>query len=431
VYINVRFKFYIALLCSLGWFFICAYLSLSWMHDLSNYVGLFPSFLIILFIALIPGLMQMFLFISYLLDKRPTAKSVDNNVPVTILIAAYNEEDCIGKTLVSISKQNYSGIVQVIVIDDGSTDETINIVESFSLPNLLLIKNSHGGKANALNTGLARSDHSLIIGLDADTQLRSSAIKDLVDRLLSDPPGTVAVAGSLFVSNSRINMMTRMQEFDYFQSITAIKRVQSLFQGTLVAQGAFSIYRKEALIEIGGWPSTVGEDIVISWGLLARKYRIGFSEKAVAFTSVPTTYKTFFYQRSRWARGMLEAFRLNPSILVTPRLTLFFIYWNFFFPFLDITFVFIFIPGIILAFFGKFYLAGPYTLAVIPIALIYNAVFFHTQRKIFHNLKLSIRHNISGFVMYVLFYQFIMAPACIHGYLSEILNLKKKWGTKK
>ena len=144
-----------------------------------NTLDFFPSFLIILFIALIPGLMQMFLFISYLLDKRPTAKSVDNNVPVTILIAAYNEEDCIGKTLVSISKQNYSGIVQVIVIDDGSTDETINIVESFSLPNLLLIKNSHGGKANALNTGLARSDHSLIIGLDADTQLRSSAIKDL------------------------------------------------------------------------------------------------------------------------------------------------------------------------------------------------------------------------------------------------------------
>ena len=220
-------------------------------------------------------------------------------------------------------------------------------------------------------------------------------------------------------------MMTRMQEFDYFQSITAIKRVQSLFQGTLVAQGAFSIYRKEALIEIGGWPSTVGEDIVISWGLLARKYRIGFSEKAVAFTSVPTTYKTFFYQRSRWARGMLEAFRLNPSILVTPRLTLFFIYWNFFFPFLDITFVFIFIPGIILAFFGKFYLAGPYTLAVIPIALIYNAVFFHTQRKIFHNLKLSIRHNISGFVMYVLFYQFIMAPLAYMDIFPKSYTLKK------
>lgn len=373
----------------------------------------------------------MFLFVAYLLDNRPPPKALDINPPITILIAAYNEQNSIGKTLASLAKQDYIGKVQLIIIDDGSTDETINIIESFNLPHLLLIKNSHGGKANALNTGLLKAEHSLIVGIDADTQLRPSALKELVHRLLSDPPDTAGVAGSLFVSNSRYNMLTRMQEFDYFQAITAIKRVQSLFQGTLVAQGAFSIYRKECLLEIGGWPSTVGEDIVISWALLVKRYRIGFCEKAVAFTSAPTTYKAFFYQRSRWARGMIEAFRFNPSILITPRITLFFIYWNLFFPIMDLTFVFIFIPGLIMALFGHFYIAGPMTLAILPITILYNFVFFFTQRRIFIDLKLNIRRNFSGFVMYVLFYQLIMAPACVHGYFSEFLSLKKKWGTKK
>lgn len=431
MYIGVKTKFYLAVLISFAWFLLSGYISLPWINQLAAYIGIFPAYFVVSFIALIPGLMQMFLFIAYILDNRPLAKTLDVNPPLTILIAAYNEQNSIGKTLVSIRNQDYVGEIQTIVIDDGSTDDTINIIESFQLPNLLLIKNSHGGKANALNTGLLKAEHSLIVGLDADTQLRPSALRELAHRLLSDPPETAGVAGSLFVSNSRYNMLTRMQEFDYFQAITAIKRVQSLFQGTLVAQGAFSIYRKECLLEIGGWPSTVGEDIVISWALLTKKYRIGFSEKAVAFTSAPTTYKDFFYQRSRWARGMIEAFRHNPSILITPRLTLFFIYWNFFFPIMDLTFVFVFIPGLILAFFGHFYIAGPMTLAILPVTLIYNTVFFITQRRIFSDLKLNVRRNFSGFIMYILFYQMIMAPACVHGYFSEFLSLKKKWGTKK
>lgn len=431
MYISVHTKFYIALICSFSWFWLCAVLALPWVHELADLVGSPFAWFIILFIALIPGYMQAFLLSAYLLDRRPPPRKIDSNPPVTILIAAYNEEDVIGKTLTTISKQDYAGEIQVIVIDDGSHDNTISIIQSFHLKDLTLIKNEHGGKAFALNTGLAKAKHELIVGLDADTQLKPSAIRELVHRLLSDPPGTAAVAGSLFVSNSRYNILTRMQEFDYFQAITAIKRVQSLFHGTLVAQGALSIYRKSLIQEIGGWPPTVGEDIVISWALLTRKYRIGFCEKAVAFTSVPTSYRVFFYQRSRWSRGMMEAFRHNPSILVTPRLTLFFIYWNLFFPILDFTFVFIFIPGLILACFGKFYIAGPMTLAVLPIALVYNIVFFLTQSKIFKELKLLVRRNFSGFIMYVLFYQLIMAPACIHGYLSEILSLKKKWGTKK
>ena len=91
---------------------------------------------------------------------------------------------------------------------------------------------------------------------------------DLVERYLSDPPNTRAVAGTMLVRNSRANWVTRAQEWDYFHGIAAIKRVQSLYQGTLVAQGAFSIYDRATLIEVGGWADCVGEDIVLTWAML-------------------------------------------------------------------------------------------------------------------------------------------------------------------
>src|SRR4029078_13531218 len=85
----------------------------------------------------------------------------------------------------------------------------------------------------------------------------------------SAPPDTVAVAGSVLVCNSRDNLLTKMQEWDYFLGIAAVKRVQGLYQSTLVAQGAFSLYRTERVREIGGWPDAIGEDIVVTLRLMA------------------------------------------------------------------------------------------------------------------------------------------------------------------
>ena len=87
------------------------------------------------------------------------------------------------------------------------------------------------------------------------------------------------VAGGVMVRNSRATWMTRAQEWDYFHGIAAIKRVQSLYQGTMVAQGAFSLYDTKTLRESGGWPDCIGEDIVLSWGLLKAGYRIGYCER--------------------------------------------------------------------------------------------------------------------------------------------------------
>ena len=221
-----------------------------------------------------------------------------------------------------------------------------------------------------------------------------------------------------------------MQEFDYFLGIATVKRAQSLFQGTLVAQGAFSIYRKGALDAIGAWPDMVGEDIVMTWALLKRGWRVGYAEDAVAFTNVPESYARFFAQRKRWARGLIEAFKVHPRVLLQPRLNTLFIYWNLLFPLLDTVFVFAFIPGLILALFGYFYIAGPMTLAVLPIAMLNNYLMYSVQVRMFEAKGLKVRQNRLGFLVYALGYSIAMQPACVAGYAAEFANLRKSWGTK-
>ena len=295
---------------------------------------------------------------------------------------------------------------------------------------LQIVHAQHGGKAAALNYGLAYAENELIITLDADTFLLKSAIREIVDKFYSGPVGTVAVAGSVYIKNSRKNLMTKIQEWDYFHAIAIIKRTQSLFQGTLVAQGAFSIYTKTALLEVKGWPETVGEDIVLTWALLNKGYRIDFAEDAISFTNAPDSYRQFFFQRSRWARGLLEAFRHYPGILLQRRLSTFYVYWNLCFILIDFVFGFVFIPGLIIAFFGYYFIAGPLTLAVLPLGLLNNIVFFKGQRRLFKKVGLRVRKNIIGFFIYFLFYQIFMNPAVIHGYVSEFAKLKRSWGTK-
>lgn len=431
MYIKVKVKFFINLIIALSWFIFCFYLSIAWINDLAHLVSLIPALIIILSIALIPGFMYMFLLISYLTDSRKNKPYNGVYPPVTILVAAYNEENSIEFTLNSLKNQKYQGLIEIILIDDGSTDKTVAKAKKLKWDNLQILKAQHKGKAAALNLALTHVTTDYIITIDADTYLQPSAIKYLMTKLLTGPEGTIACAGSVYVKNSRATLMTRIQEWDYFHAIAVIKRSQSFYQGTLVAQGAFSVYTKKSLEEVNGWPEVVGEDIVLTWALLNKGYRIDFAELAISFTNVPETYKQFFFQRSRWARGLIEAFHQYPGILLRPRLSTFYVYWNLFFILFDNVFFFVFIPGIIAALFGYYYIAGPMTLAVLPLGILSNLIFYVGQRDLFKRNNFKVRKNILGFFLYVLFYQFMMNPAVIYGYISELFRRKKTWGTKK
>ena len=403
------------------------------MHDLSTYVGYFWAIFLIYGIAIIPGFMNSFAALSLMMDRRPKRQPLAVYPGITMLVVAYNEAASIEDTSVSINQQKYPGKLQVIVINDGSQDETAEIVRKaesrFPWLTLLDLK-QNAGKAHALNEGLKLAEHDLVITVDADSYLHRVALINIVERYVADPPNTRAVAGKILVRNSRTNLLTKTQEWDYFLGISATKRLQSLYQGTLVAQGAFSIYDRNALIEVGGWPECVGEDIVLTWALLNAGYRIGHCEDACLFTNAPTTLKVFVKQRQRWARGMIEAFIKHPSILIKPRLSTFFIYWNLFFPWLDIAFTFGFIPGIILACFGHYWIVGIMTLVLLPMAFLLGFLNYSIERRMFNNLELKVRKNFSGFLLYVLAYSFLLQPASILGYMDEVLRTRKTWGTK-
>jgi biofilm PGA synthesis N-glycosyltransferase PgaC len=367
------------------------------------------------------------------MDKRPVRKHLDSYPPITILIAAYNEEAVIPDTFESIAKQNYPGLLEVILIDDGSKDQTHAVCNQLisKYPWLRCIQQeTNQGKSEALNRALTLASHELIITLDADSYLYKDALVRIVERFHSDPANTCAVAGTIMVRNSRQNWITQSQEWDYFQGIATVKRVQSLNQGTLVAQGAFSLYKKSVVLELGAWPKTVGEDIVLTWAMLEKDYRVGYCEDAIAFTIVPSTVKGFIRQRQRWARGMIEAFKYHPKVLFRKRLSTFFIWWDLLFPAMDVAFTFGFLPGLVLAMFGHYWIVGPMTLILLPMALIMNSVMYGIEEKMFAEQHLRVRRNTLGFFLYMLPYSCMLQPAAVWGYVTEIFGTKKSWGTK-
>ncbi len=433
-YLPVRAKFSLALLVGLAWGVMAHMLAQPWIRDFSTVVGPEVAYLAIYGIAVIPGFINAFLVVSLLLDRRPRflPDIAAQDLPaITILVAAYNEEQNILSTLESIERQEYPGEFRVIVINDGSTDGTLARLQSASYPWLqVLDMGKNVGKANALNAALKLVDTPLTLTVDGDSYLFKDALLNLVKRYVSDPPNTRAVAGAVLVRNSRTNLVTKVQEWDYFHGIAAIKRLQSMYQGTMVAQGAFSAYDTAVLRSLGGWPHTVGEDIVVTWAILRAGWRVGFAENACLFTNAPETWGQFIRQRQRWSRGLIEAFKLHWPMLFQFRMSTLFVWWNLLFPYMDLAYSLFFVPGLVLALFGIYWIAGPMTLLVLPAAMLVNYLIFRIQSRMFVEQGLKVRSNPVGFVIYALFYSIILQPACVWGYVHEVVSRTKNWGTK-
>lgn len=430
VYIKVPYKFLLSHIIAFSWMIFSIYVSLPWVNDLGMIVTKPAAILIIAGIGYIPGYINAFIVTSLLMDRQPRFLETSPNDEVTIIIACKNEERNIANTLRYIANQDYDGNINVIVVDNGSTDNTFYSAkaagEELSL-NLQVLYEEKPGKYNALNSALDYITTEYTVTLDADTLLHKSAIRYIVSRIKSAPKEVCAVAGTILVRNSRENFIAKLQEWDYFLGIASIKRMQGLYQGTLVAQGAYSLYKTEALRLMEGWPDAIGEDIVLTWNFLKHDLKVYFEPLAVAFTDVPITLKHLSRQRSRWARGMLEALKIvkpwqHPIFYVRYLTGI-----NLVMPYLDFVYTFCWMPGLILAVFGKFWVVGPFTLFVMPLALFQNFILYRYQRHVFKRLGLRVRKNILGFVVYVLMYQMIMSPMSIIGYSQEILNLRRKW----
>src|SRR5437867_9665100 len=427
-YVPVKAKFLVSTAFSCLWSYVSWELAQPWLGELANLVGYWPALTIIFFIALLPGFLNAHILASVILD-RPPKLHFDLTYPtISLLIAAYNEEENITETIRGIKSQDYPAGIEIILVDDGSNDNTVDLVQSLGLRNLKVVKANHGGKARALNEGLKHIKNDIVICIDADTYLQPQALRRIVARFITDPPNTGAVAGCVLVKNSRSTFMTRLQEWDYFTGIASAKRQQSLYQGTLVAQGAFSAFRTKLVRAHHGWPSVIGEDIVLTWSLISSGWRIGFEPTAIGFTVAPENMKGFYRQRKRWARGMIEGLKQHGHLVWrSSRLSAFFVAIDFMIPFIDLFYAFVFLPGIILALFGYYYIVGPLTLLVVPIAFLIVMVMYKKQMAVFDTLNLKVRSNPICFIVYMLVYQAVMSPICVIGYAQEILGMAKRW----
>lgn len=425
-----RIKLSITILFAIMWLLISIKLSLYWIKELNNVFHIVIVIIIITGIAYLPGFIGINLIASLILLKLKPNIQV-NPCQVTILIPIHNEEKNIYDTLFSIARQDYEGMIKIIVIDNDSRDQTLlkvkQAIEDFNL-DIDILSELQLGKDKALNKGLAYVNTPYFITLDGDTVLHFQAIRTIFSTIINGGEEVGAVAGGILVKNDDENLLTKMQVYDYLLSISSIKNMQSMYSSTLVAQGAFSIYQTAIIKALGGWDDVLGEDIILTWKLLKIKKQVLFEPRALCFTVVPNNIKSFLKQRSRWARGMIEGLRLikpwEQGTIYAKYLTLI----DFIIPFIDLSYVLFFIPGVILGLANKFYLFGPFSLSVIPLVVFCFYLMYETQkRNVLKPLKVKLKLNLIAFLLFIIIFQALIAYASLIGYFQEWFKIKRKW----
>jgi peptidoglycan-N-acetylglucosamine deacetylase len=241
--------------------------------------------------------------------KRKDFSTPDYKPRVAVLIPAYNEEKVIARTIRSVLMSNYKNI-RIIVIDDGSKDNTYNIAtETYAKEiadgRLTVLTKHNGGKAEALNFALNQTDEEIYIGIDADGVIAHDAISRLVCHFAN--PHIGAVAGNAKVGN-RVGLWTRWQALEYITSQNFERRALDLFDVVMVVPGAIGAWRTAAVKAGGGYhPDTVAEDADLTMNLLEQGYAVIYEDQALAFTEAPVNASGLARQRFRWSFGILQA----------------------------------------------------------------------------------------------------------------------------
>ncbi|MEJ2033698.1 MAG: glycosyltransferase [Deltaproteobacteria bacterium] len=276
--------------------------------DMMNFGQAALAFLFLVGIVL--GLARL-LFITVIaiierIRKKDSFFLPDREFPVSVIIPAYNEEKVIRKTIDSLLAARHPEHFEILIIDDGSTDATLQVVkEAYAKEPLVKIGSlPNGGKHAALNYGIAHAEGEIIVTFDADTIVTGEAIVKLVNRF-SDP-SIGAVAGNAKVGN-RINLLTRWQALEYITSQNMDRRALDLLNGITVVPGAIGAWRREVLRLAGGFSSdTLAEDSDLTIMIRKLGYKICYEETAIASTEAPADIKGFIRQRFRWMFGTFQ-----------------------------------------------------------------------------------------------------------------------------
>jgi cellulose synthase/poly-beta-1,6-N-acetylglucosamine synthase-like glycosyltransferase/spore germination protein YaaH/peptidoglycan/xylan/chitin deacetylase (PgdA/CDA1 family) len=247
------------------------------------------------------------------------AGATEQNSCVSVIVPAFNEEVNAVATVRSLLKSTVSNL-EVVFVDDGSRDQTASVVGKAFIneSRVRVFTKPNGGKASALNFGIAHATGEIVVCIDADTQLREDAIENLLSKF--DAEGAVAaVAGNAKVGNER-NILTRWQAIEYITSQNFDRRAFDLLNAIAVVPGAIGAFRKKAILEVGGFTNdTLAEDCDLTIRLLKAGYVIHYSPDAVAVTEAPETVRGFLKQRFRWSFGIMQTLWKHRGTLFSRR----------------------------------------------------------------------------------------------------------------
>ncbi|MFJ4845539.1 MULTISPECIES: bifunctional polysaccharide deacetylase/glycosyltransferase family 2 protein [unclassified Streptomyces] len=222
---------------------------------------------------------------------------------VSVIVPAYNEQECITNTLLSLARSDHP--IEVIVVDDGSTDDTAAIVESMDLPIVRLIRQPNSGKPAALNTGVAAASSELVVMMDGDTVFEPGTVRELVQPFAD--PRIGAVAGNAKVGN-RDTLIGAWQHIEYVMGFNLDRRMYDVLDCMPTIPGAVGAFRRSALDAVGGMSDdTLAEDTDVTMALHRGGWKIVYVENARAWTEAPGSMSQLWSQRYRWSYGTMQA----------------------------------------------------------------------------------------------------------------------------
>jgi cellulose synthase/poly-beta-1,6-N-acetylglucosamine synthase-like glycosyltransferase len=276
-------------------------------------VALVLTFLIVLVVRYV-----LLLWLAYLhhIESRGAAPSDGRAPPVTIIVPVFNEAAVIVAALRSLLALRYPAF-EILVVDDGSTDETFDRAASlqgrYGAVTLRVVRKRNGGKASALNTGLALARTPFVLCMDGDSRLTPDTLRHAL-RHFADPR-VAAVAGNVKVVN-RNNMWTRLQALEYIEGLNLARRAQGYLHAVNIIPGPIGVFRREVLLAVGGYDTdTFAEDADLTLKILTRGWHIVYEDRAIAWTEAPEGYLDLIKQRYRWTRGILQALgKHGPSL---------------------------------------------------------------------------------------------------------------------
>ncbi|MFJ2260007.1 bifunctional polysaccharide deacetylase/glycosyltransferase family 2 protein [Streptomyces sp. NPDC087844] len=223
--------------------------------------------------------------------------------PVSVIVPAYNEKECIANTLKSLAQSTHP--IEIIVVDDGSTDGTKEIAEALGMPNVRVIRQENAGKPAALNNGVRNASYDIVVMMDGDTVFEADTVRQLVQPFAD--PGVGAVAGNAKVGN-RNTIIGAWQHIEYVMGFNLDRRMYDLLRCMPTIPGAIGAFRREAVLGVGGMSEdTLAEDTDITIAMHRAGWRVVYQEHAKAWTEAPASLKQLWSQRYRWSYGTMQA----------------------------------------------------------------------------------------------------------------------------